>query len=218
MKVSLLREMTPGEVKRKLGEFTAGYVLDWENWLQAADAKRVSTFASILRSWQATRPLPMRRPRAEASHEPPHIEDLLDEANPHLKALGDLNVSGLDVASSEQINALHGLWATFSKLPQRGTASCVGITKAIMLLTNGRIGPAFDSIVRKKLGLKHHLKTSEEWVGVLRGISQDIVAFEKRHGNLTDIVPVQLAKYHVGRLYDMVLGPGTSPAPKKASS
>ena len=84
MKVSVLREMTPDEIRRKLGEFTASYVLDWETWLQATDAKRVSTFASILRSWQATRPLPMRRPRAEASHEPPHIEDLLEEASQHL--------------------------------------------------------------------------------------------------------------------------------------
>jgi len=154
----------------------------------------------------------MRRPRAEASHEPPHIEDLLDEASQHLEALADLTVRGLALASAEQINALHGLWATFSKLPQRGTASCVGITKAVMLLTNGRIGPAFDSLVRKKLGLKDHLKSSEEWIDVLRGISEDIVAFEKRHGRLAEIVPAQLAKYQVGRLYDMVLGPGTSPA------
>jgi hypothetical protein len=82
-----------------------------------------------------------------------------------------------------------------------------------MLLTNGRIGPAFDSIVRKKLGLKDHLKSSEEWIDVLRGISEDVIAFEKRHGRLADIVPAQLARYHVGRLYDMVLGPGTSAAP-----
>jgi GrpB-like predicted nucleotidyltransferase (UPF0157 family)/mannose-6-phosphate isomerase-like protein (cupin superfamily) len=212
MKVSLLREMTPDEVRQRLAEFMAGYVLDWETWLQVTDAKRVSMFASILRSWNATRPLPMRRPRAEASHEPPHIEDLLDQASLHLEALGELNVKGLALASSDQINALHGLWATFSKLPQTGTASCVGITKAIMLLTNGRIGPAFDSIVRKKLGLKDHLKSSEEWIDVLLGISEDINAFDERHGNLTDIVPAQLAKYHVGRLYDMVLGPGNSPA------
>jgi GrpB-like predicted nucleotidyltransferase (UPF0157 family)/mannose-6-phosphate isomerase-like protein (cupin superfamily) len=218
MKVSLLREMSPVEVRRKLGEFTASYVLDWENWLQVADSDRVSKFAAILRSWQATRPLPMRRPRTEASHDPPHIEDLLEEASQHLEALGDLNVSGLALASSNQIDALHGLWATFSKLPQRGTASCVGITKAIMLLTNGRIGPAFDSTVRKRLGLKDHLKSSEEWIGVLRGISEDIIAFEKLHGKLAHILPAELAKYHVGRLYDMVLGPGTSPALSEPSS
>jgi GrpB-like predicted nucleotidyltransferase (UPF0157 family) len=213
MKVRLLREMTPDEVRRKLGEFPAGAVLDWETWLQVSDDKRVSTFASILRSWKATRPLPMRRPRAEASHDPPHIEDLLDQASQHLEALGDLTLTDIAIASSGQINALHGLWATFLKLPQQGTASCVGITKAIILLTNGRIGPAFDSIVRKKLGLKDRLKSSEEWVAVLCGISEDILAFEKRHGSLTDNVPAQLARYQVGRLYDMVLGPETWQGP-----
>ena len=81
-----------------------------------------------------------------------------------------------------------------------------------MLVTNGRIGPAFDSIVRKKLGLKDHLRSSEEWIEVLRGISEDILAFEKLHGKLSEIVPDQFAKYQVGRLYDMALGPGTSPS------
>ncbi len=81
-----------------------------------------------------------------------------------------------------------------------------------MLLTNGRIGPAFDSIVREKLGFKHHLKSSEEWIEVLRGISEDILCFEKLHGvKLAQVVPDELAAYQVGRLYDMVLGPGTSP-------
>jgi hypothetical protein len=81
-----------------------------------------------------------------------------------------------------------------------------------MLLTKGRIGPAFDSLVRKKLGLKVHPRSSQEWAGVLLGISEDINAFEKLHGKLADVAPAQLARYHVGRLYDMVLGPGTSPA------
>jgi GrpB-like predicted nucleotidyltransferase (UPF0157 family) len=139
---------------------------------------------------------------------------LLLEAAPHLEALGDLTLTDIALATSDQINTLHGLWATFSKLPQEGSASCVGITKAILLLTNGRIGPAFDSIVRKKLGLKTHLKSSEAWIDVLRRISEDILAFEKRHGTkLTQVVPDQLATYQVGRLYDMVLGPGTSPLP-----
>src|SRR5215469_7196439 len=98
MKVSLLRAMTPDEVRQKLAEFMAGYVLDWETWLQVTDVKRVSMFASILRSWKATRPLPMRRPRAEASHEPPHIEDLLDQASEHLKALADLTLTNIALA------------------------------------------------------------------------------------------------------------------------
>ena len=61
----------------------------------------------------------MRRPKAEAKHDPPYIEDLIAEATPHLEALGDLTLTDLALATPDQINALHGLWATFSKLPQR---------------------------------------------------------------------------------------------------
>ncbi len=210
MTIDLLRRMTPDAVRAKLEAFTNSYVLDWENWLQVGDPDRVARFASVLRSWQATRPLPMRRPRAEATHEPPYIEDLLDEAAPHLGAIGELTVAALASATAGQMGALRGLWAILSNLPQQKSASCVGITKAIMLLTNGRIGPAFDSIVRKSLGLKAHLKSSEEWIGVLLGISEDIIAFEERHGSLADIVPERFARYQPGRLYDMILGPGTS--------
>jgi len=204
--------MSPEVIRENLNQFAKPYVLDWDQWLQVGDSDRVTKFASILRRWQGTRPLPMRRPKAEAKHDPPYIEDLIDKATPHLEALGDLTLTDIANATPAQMNALHGLWATFSKLPQRETATCVGITKAIMLLTNGRIGPAFDSIVREKLGFKHHLKSSGEWIEVLRGISEDILAFENLHGvKLAQVVPEELAAYQVGRLYDMVLGPGTSP-------
>jgi hypothetical protein len=61
--------------------------------------------------------------------------------------------------------------------------------------------------------LKDHLRSSDEWIGVLREISDDILAFEMLRGVLAEIVPNQFASYQVGRIYDMVLGPGTSPAP-----
>lgn len=213
MKTCVLRDMAPVEVRRRLEQFATSYVADWDTWLGVAESGRVSKFAAILRSWQATRPLPMRRPKAEASHEPPYIEQLIEEAEPHLKVLGDLCLPALALATPDQINALHGLWSTFSKLSQKGSASCVGITKAILLLTNGRIGPAFDSMVRKQLGLRDHLKSSEEWVEALRGIAEDILAFEQENGRLADIVPDRFKRYEVGRLYDMMLGPGTSPPP-----
>ena len=44
-----------------------------------------------------------------------------------------------------------------------GTASCVGITKAVMLLTDGRIGPALDSQVRLNLGVAKPIN-AEEWI------------------------------------------------------
>jgi len=214
MKVCVLREMTPDDVRRKLEDFTASYVAHWDQWLRVAESNRASKFASILRKWQASRPDSTRRLKAEALHDPPYIEDLLEEAQGHLVVLGELSLTDLASATPAQIAALHGLWAVFERLSQKKTATCVGITKAILLLTNGRIGPAFDSTVRKKLGLKDHLRSSEEWVGVLRGISEDILAFEKRHGmKLADVVPDRFGGYQVGRLYDMVLGPGTLPSP-----
>ena len=125
MKTCALRDMRAGEVRRRLEDFTASYAVDWEEWLGAAESNRVSKFASILRTWNATRPVAMRRIRAEASHEPPYIGQLIDEADPTLMVLGDLCVTDLAVTTPDQIGALHKLWATFSKLPQRGLASAM---------------------------------------------------------------------------------------------
>jgi hypothetical protein len=69
MQICVLRDMTPDEVRAKLRAFTNSYVLDWENWVRVAESDRVAKFASVLRSWNATRPQPMRRPRADATHE-----------------------------------------------------------------------------------------------------------------------------------------------------
>jgi hypothetical protein len=213
MNVCILRGMSPEAVKEKLRGFSESYARDWEDWLRVAESNRVSKFALILRKWQATRPLPMRRPKAEAKHGPPHVEDLLEQARGHMGTLGDLSLADVALATPAQIAALHGLWTVFESLSEKKTASCVGITKAILLLTIGRIGPAFDSTVRKKLGLKDHLSSSEEWVRILAGIGEDILAFEKRHGaKFADVVPVRFSQYNVGRLYDMLLGPGTTPS------
>jgi hypothetical protein len=207
MKFTVLSSMTPGQVRINLESFAPAYVKDWEEWLSVGQADRVNKFAAILRSWQATRPHAVRRPRREATHEPPFIDDLLAEAAPYLESLGDTTVANLPAASPLQIDALHGLWAVFLNLSQKKSASCVGITKAVMLLTYGRIGPAFDSQVRKRLGLRRRLNSSGEWIDSLYLVSSDIRAFEEAHGCLTEMLPDSLARYHPGRLYDMVLGP-----------
>lgn len=211
MDVCILRELTPAEVRRRLNGFKKKYVEDWENWLAMADADRVSTFGAIMRKWQGTRPLPMRRPAAEATHEPPFMDDLLRESSLIQKSLGSLSLASFPEANSSQLDALHRLWTTFSQLPRREKASCVGITKAIMLATDGRIGPAFDSIVRQKLGLKSLLKSSQEWIAILEAISEDILVFESKHQcRFSEIAPERFRGYPAGRLYDMLLGPGAA--------
>jgi hypothetical protein len=77
-----------------------------------------------------------------------------------------------------------------------------------MLLAQGGIGPAFDSVVRKNLSLKRHLGTADEWIAALHAVGDDINAFEARYDTkLARVVPERFATYRVGRLYDMVLGP-----------
>ena len=208
MNIAVLRNKTPQRVAQELAGFSEGYVRDWEQWLRGYENDRTSLFATILRRWQATRPKPMRRPKRDATHEPPYMDDLINEADSHLMLISHIDVAQFRELTVPQVEALRRLWSIFSTLPISGSASCVGISKAVMLLTQGRIGPAFDSIVRKNLNFKRNICTSDEWIDALRAVGEDINAFEERYETrLARVVPERFATYHVGRLYDMVLGP-----------
>ena len=208
MNIAVLRNKTPEQVTRELSGFSEDYVRDWEQWLGGYESDKVSLFATILRRWQATRPKTMRRAKRDATHEPPYMDDLIAEADSHLTLINHIDVGEFKELTSPQVEALRRLWCIFSSLPIAGSASCVGISKAVMLLTQGRIGPAFDSVVRKNLSLKRNPGTADEWIDVLRAVGDDINAFEVQYETkLARAVPERFARYHVGRLYDMVLGP-----------
>lgn len=204
--VDSIRTKTPGQVRAAVGGFSARYVADWDAWLAAPLYARPELFGRTLRKWQATRPLAMRRLRAEAQHGAPFLEDLLESATEPIVMLGDLTVLTVTQRTPQQDGALAALWEVFSRLPTTGLASCVGITKAILLLTDGRIGPAFDAQVRAKLGVGRPA-TSQAWLQILERIGEDIAAFESVHGPLVAAVPARFAHLAYGRLYDMALGP-----------
>jgi hypothetical protein len=204
--VLAIQTMTPEQVAGAVSAFAGRYVEDWSQWLNVTPSRRAYLFGQILRRWQATRPLPMRRTRIEGGHEPPYLEDLLESADLRVRSLDGLTVSMVRDRTSIQDATLGGLWRTFVDLPSSGVASCVGITKAIMLVSNGRIGPAFDSQVRERLGLPRPT-SGREWIACLEAIADDIAAFETAHGPLASAVPAQFAHLADGRLYDMALGP-----------
>lgn len=206
--------MTPPQVSEAVSGFASAYLIDWELWLSAPAEQRPALLGQILRRWQATRPHPMRRERAEAKHPPPHLEDLFADAQAPLRVLGTLDLSTFGRRTAEQERSLRGMWGNFTRLTATGEASCVGITKSILLMTDGRIGPAFDSTVRATLRLEppHY---STDWIGVLDRISDDLAAYESRHGPLAEAVPERFRHLAVGRLYDMVFGPG---APSRSGS
>jgi len=204
--IEAIRNKTPWQIRAAVNGFAMRYVEDWEGWVAAHRDARPDLFARILRKWQATRPLAMRRLKREAAHGAPFLDDLLESAVEPLRVLADLTVLTIAHRSPAQDEALATLWAIFSRLPISGVASCVGITKAVLLLTDGRIGPAFDSQVRQKLGVGRPA-TCREWLQTLRDIGEDIAMFESVHGHLRKAVPARFAQLEYGRLYDMALGP-----------
>jgi len=206
MSIDVLRRKTPQQVYDDVSGFAVRYVSDWEAWLMADQEFRPKLFGRILRKWQATRPRAMRRLREEARHEAPFLDDLLSRSAVHVQELKDLSVLTIGSRTLPQAKALSELWAIFLELPTSGASSCVGITKAILLLTEGRIGPALDSQVRGKMGIAAP-STCGEWLVVLQEIGEDIAAFESVNGPLASAVPPHFAQLACGRLYDMALGP-----------
>ncbi|HUW08479.1 MAG TPA: hypothetical protein VM537_02065 [Anaerolineae bacterium] len=206
----VVSEMTPRELAQAVGGFRKTYVSDWEEWLNAPASDEVSKFGGILRKWQATRPYPLRRTRQEADHEAPFLDDLVEWAQPHLAAVEGITLASIHGIQPPQCNAMDELWSIFKQLPATHSASCVGISKATLLLTNGRIGPAFDGNVRKRLGIDY-IETPAEWIAVLAQIGSDVRSFEQKwRVPISEAVPPQFRYLEMGRLYDMVLGPRES--------
>jgi hypothetical protein len=141
------------------------------------------------------------------------LEDLIAEARPfvHLLHGFDTRLPASYTPQAEQ--ALHRLWNIFENLSHHGLANhgqtgVVGISKAVMLLTEGRVGPAFDSTVRGNLGILPP-ESSDAWIQALQITTRDIRAFELANQcTLQTAAPSRFADFQSGRIYDMALGPG----------
>lgn len=206
MPITWLRTKTPEQVHDAVSGFAAEYVVHWNQWLNCPEQDRVVAFGSILRRWQAVRPRTMRRPRHGAPHPAPHLEDIFSNVAPYLATIQNLDLLSFGERAAADQRALGELWKHLKTLAIESPATCVGITKGVLLLTNGRIGPAIDSEVRKRLALGP-ITTAERWIDVLDQASEDVIMFEERWGSLRDAVPPAFADLGYGRLYDMTAGP-----------
>jgi len=201
------------EFQVKVNRFSQQYVLDWTCWLNTPHCSRTAQFGVIMRRWQACRPNKMRRTRAENLHDAPYLEDLVQQAAQHLQVLQGFDIGDNRPFSSQTQSALAGLWDIFENLSydgraRKGNTGVVGISKAVMLLTNGQVGPAFDSKVRRHLGIRA-IDNAKEWIQSMCFVSRDIQAFMNKNSmTLQQAAPIQHATLHTGRLYDMALGPG----------
>jgi len=199
----------------RIARFDQQYVNDWNNWLNTQPNARATQFGVILRRWQACRPNRMRRTQAEAEnlHDAPYLEDLITQASQHLHVLQKFDIRDHSSFSPQNCSSLVQLWSVFQELSyhgraRNGLAGVVGISKAVLLLTDGRVGPAFDSEVRGHLGLRS-ITNANEWINALCTASRDVQAFEANNQiTLQQAVPHPHAHLHSGRIYDMALGPG----------
>src|SRR5690554_1398894 len=192
--------------------FAQRYVDDWNAWTLTPPAEKPTQLGIILRRWQACRPNRMRRTMAEDQHPAPYLENLIDQASQHLATLETFEIMEQSSFSIENIEALGNLWNIFKNLSYEGRArggitGSVGISKAVLLLTDGAVGPAFDSEVRRHLKIGA-IKTSGQWISALKIVSQDIREFERNNGaTIRNVVPDRYAALNIGRIYDMEPGP-----------
>lgn len=237
-----IANLTVDEFRNAINRFKRTYVDDWNEWLVTPPNNRANKLGEVLRKWKACRPNIMRRTQAECKHDPPFLENLIENAvgpltilnqtkDPRtgvqtkepLKVLNDFNILADDrlrIESREDkerydeiLISLHELWQIFKDLSfgvraRGGLAGVVGISKATLLHTEGRVGPAFDSKVRENLCI-FEINNSMDWIKAFRVVSRDIQDFEANNKTtLQEAAPPKFANLHSGRLYDMALGPG----------
>ncbi len=211
-RVAYLSMMTPDDVLRIYAQYMKDRpygVARWRRWRQTCAMYGIDSLEATacwkwaLGGWRAGRPKPLRDLHADAVHDPPYLEDVHRQAMQYVRALGNTTLRTIDRLSPEQKQALSQLWVVLRDITYGGQVSCVGITKAAIFLTEGRIGPAMDSNVRDTLGLPQ-TTGGKQWLEQLRAIREDLVAFEtKHHVALEDLVPAELRPLAVGRAYDL---------------
>ncbi len=208
-----IANLSVGEFQGRINRFAPQYVDDWNCWLNTQPNARPRQLGIVLRRWQACRPNRMRRTQAENQHDAPYLEDLITQAALHLPTLQDFDIRDHASFSPQNCESLDQLWNIFQNLSyhgraRNGLAGVVGISKAVLLLTDGRVGPAFDSNVQGHLGLRD-IANSNRWINALRTASRDIQAFEANNqATLQQAAPHPHGGLQSGRIYDMALGPG----------
>ena len=216
-RINFLSLMTADAARHRMRDFDSRYKRQWQAWLRVgAEHPLVSedsaqAFRRVLSAWQAVRSTtkgrvlrPLENDSAEGD---PSMRDLLREAAPFVDELGQVTLREARRLTMGQRRALSFLWDIFRDLPTVGTANAVGITKAVKLVTLGRIGPALDKEVRRELRIGEP-RSASEWIEALAGISDDLARFERAtRTRLEQLVELRYRPIAVGRAYDMVAGP-----------
>jgi hypothetical protein len=210
-----IRNFSIQQFQERLNRFEISYINDWNEWIDSCNHnfEVAYIFGIILRRWQACRPNSMRRSQNENDHEPPYLEHLLHRSSVFVDNLVAFDLRNINSFCDDSEHSLNQLWNIFTDLSYRGKArngktGVVGISKAVLLLTKGRVGPAFDSKVRQNLCI-NAINNAQQWINALKYVSKDIISLEQNNNcSIYDATPNRFSTLQVGRIYDMALGPG----------
>ena len=121
--------------------------------------------------------------------------------------MGSANLRCFQAPGEVLTDAICNLWRIFEdRLCLKG-ATEVGVSKAILLVTKGRIGPAFDSNVKTGLNA-WYVMDCRTYIEALGKIAGELADFEARESTTLDGLAEQAGRpAAVGRAVDMVLGP-----------
>jgi hypothetical protein len=193
------------QYRQALENFRKRYVEDWKAWLDCGDKginDKLKQFLEILKGWGICRcNLPGGVTAEFNEHKFSNLNGICGKLQDY-----DLRSFSGDKRVEE---CVWNIWSELEGICTNKSINIMIASKATMLLTNGSIGPAFDSTVMKRLGYTNNYKKDfDQWIKLLRTVAEDMLQFEKNIGNnIEQITPAPFNIIKLGRLYDMALGP-----------
>lgn len=205
MEIEFLRNKQREKVANLIQGFSIRYVTDLKNFATTTEhyglisPQTAKQLCRLIGKWHGCRPSPVSK----------NLLPLLTDLDADLKAIATIDLRSILRASSNEMEAISQIWSSLmNQICDNKPQSEVAASKAMLILTNGRLGPALDSNARKSLRLPR-IQSSGDYLAFLLAISEDVAAFEKANSPilLEDLVPKEWCPVLVGRAYDMAIGP-----------
>jgi len=213
MKIEFLRNKQKEEVRDLIQGFSFRYVTDLNDFAKSSkqygfiSPETAEHLHQLLRKWQACRPSSVNK----------DLLPLLMELDADLTTIATIDLRNIRHASSKQREAIARIWSTLiNQICENRQLAEVATSKTILILTNGRLGPALDSKVRDTLSISR-IQNSDDYFDFLLAISEDIAIFEEKSSpiHLEDLISEECHPVAVGRAYDMAAGPRDNNNEKK---
>ena len=186
MKIEFLRNKQREEVAGLIQGFSLRYVKDLNDFAMVTkqygliSSQAAKKLRRLIGKWAACRP-----DKVNTDFLP-----LLTELDADLTTIATIDLRSVRHASSNERDAIGRIWSVLINQTCNKQLAEIAASKAILILTNGRLGPGLDSNARTMLKLQR-IYRSDDYLTLLFVISEDIAAFEKVNSPilLEDLVP-----------------------------